>query len=359
MNPLSPPLARRRKRRTRLPKSPSARLLSLPDTATILNRVIQDQFYSNPNLNRDRDISRFYRDQHSPTFGHPSSTFIPPPSPSVPSPKSPEESEHCIVINGIEYFSREEVMRIHQDLQNMEIEQEQLEEQEEQEEQEKQKQQEEHKEQGEQEEQEEQEESAFDTTTTNISSNEFYIEPNDQPTSLAEMRKRKCCMRAWQNGAQLLSIAQEALDNKEVEIEHLVDQTNRLEDQLKEKDEHIEELHEEYEKEIKQQLENQRVLLTRRARAVKLAALREKDKHMKMHIERVTAHVSDLAERSRQLQQDKTAAATLSLSPARSLTKMFKKKDHHSTDDIEFFQNLKLKSTDVNVKEDEKDEIDE
>ena len=57
----------------------------------------------------------------------------------------------------------------------------------------------------------------------------------------------------------------------------------------------IEELHDEYEEEITQQLENQRTRLSRKYRAVKLAALREKDKHMQSHIATITKHVTQLA----------------------------------------------------------------
>ena len=118
--------------------------------------------------------------------------------------------------------------------------------------------------------------------------------------------ERLCCRRVYQDGEQLLSIAQETVLEQTNELLVLRNKVKELESIVVERDAHIEELHDEYEEEIRQQLDSQRVLLTRRARAVKLAALREKDLHMKTHLENVTAHVTKLAEKSRSWHESPT-----------------------------------------------------
>lgn len=118
--------------------------------------------------------------------------------------------------------------------------------------------------------------------------------------------ERLCCRRVYQDGEQLLSIAQETVLDQTNELLVLRNKVKELESIVVERDAHIEELHDEYEEEIRQQLDSQRVLLTRRARAVKLAALREKDLHMKTHLENVTAHVTKLAEKSRSWHESPT-----------------------------------------------------
>ena len=113
--------------------------------------------------------------------------------------------------------------------------------------------------------------------------------------SMKNMNKESADARRNIEGPKMLDILKKELNGKSHQLEIAKRRIAELESIVKEKDENIEELHDEYELEIKNQLEDQRKRLNRHARAVKLAALREKDKHMKTHIETITKHVNQLA----------------------------------------------------------------
>ena len=262
------PIRRRRRLLKQPPSSPSARLLSLPDTASLINLVIQEQLSTEALTLKQLSLSL------SSSSSSPKST----PSTSTNTTTSSSYNDllhasnvtqdHSRVVKGINYQEMTNNSRTFSE--------------------------------------------CSPTCTT------------EDP--LSEMRKRRCCMRTFSTGSQLLSIAQDNLASilkQNVELkerlaeqeEHInqnaelkerlaeqeeehIKQNAELKERLAEQEEHIESLHSEYEHEIKMQLENQRTLLTRRARAVKLAALREKDLHMKAHLEKVRSHVTELAERS-------------------------------------------------------------
>ena len=93
-----------------------------------------------------------------------------------------------------------------------------------------------------------------------------------------------------------------------IEARHRIKELERV---LHDKDQELEHLHDVYEEEISEQLEAQRKRLSRHARAVKLAALREKDKHMKAHIEVITQHVSKLSNRHKSHMEHKSRVSPI------------------------------------------------
>jgi len=93
-----------------------------------------------------------------------------------------------------------------------------------------------------------------------------------------------------------------------IEARHRIKELERV---LHDKDQELDHLHDVYEEEISEQLEAQRKRLSRHARAVKLAALREKDKHMKAHIEVITQHVSKLSNRHKSHMEHKSRVSPI------------------------------------------------
>ena len=93
-----------------------------------------------------------------------------------------------------------------------------------------------------------------------------------------------------------------------IEARHRIKELERV---LHDKDTELDHLHDVYEEEISEQLEAQRKRLSRHARAVKLAALREKDKHMKAHIEVITQHVSKLSNRHKSHMEHKSRVSPI------------------------------------------------
>jgi len=272
--PLPPPSSIRsirsvRSKLHRPPFSPSARLFSLAESGAILQRVVADLDFTSLSLSKSKSMlsspptvlrSTFMHDliRGAKVEGGMEATT------STANDKEEEEEEEeeeddkiaaagsHIVVGGVKYYTYEGMMRLQQHLEQLQNKQ-------------------------------------------------LKKQPIDK------MRvERLCCRRVYQDGEQLLSIAQETVLDQTNELLVLRNKVKELESIVVERDAHIEELHDEYEEEIRQQLESQRVLLTRRARAVKLAALREKDKHMKTHLENVTAHVTKLAEKTKKWHESPT-----------------------------------------------------
>ena len=106
---------------------------------------------------------------------------------------------------------------------------------------------------------------------------ELSVLEKSDPKSLKDLRRQVRSPTVSDESAHSLSAAS---FQATTEIYKLKARVHELEEIIADSDEYIEELHTEWEEELKKQLEGQRMYLTGRRRAVKLAASREKEKHI-------------------------------------------------------------------------------